>query len=106
MLWGGFVNWFGVRRLIEAFRKPDANGDGVFTISDLGAHISDTFFVSGDMLVSWLAGTGFGVFLEMNAVDPNAILSSIINFAAWGFLWGGMYGVYRLARYKEGEVWS
>jgi hypothetical protein len=105
LIWGGLVNWFGMKRLFEAFQEPDANGDGVFTVSDIGAHLSGTFFASGDLLLSWLAGTGFGVFFEMNEVDPNVIISSFINIFAWGSIWAGIYSVYRLARHKKGTVW-
>lgn len=105
LLWGGFLNWLGISRIIDAFQQPDINRDGSFTISDLTVHLSDIFFATGDIFLSWMAEFEIGVFFEMSASEPNVVISFIINFLTWGVIWAGLYSVYKLARHRDGEVW-
>lgn len=63
----------------------DMNGDGLFTISDFWAWVSQVFWLPGDSVV-WLfihRWTDIGTFLEFSPDDYGGFLSLVISVWAW-----------------------
>jgi hypothetical protein len=90
LLAGGLLNATAFFRLFSSFEHPDANLDGAFTISDIGIHIKETFFISGDLLIGGVAKTGFGEFFEMSQNSPNFVLSFVVSAILWFSLFQGL----------------
>jgi hypothetical protein len=86
---GLIVNGFGLSRLYESFERPDANNDGLFTITDVGIHIKEIFLASGNRFTVWVANTDVGQFFEMDKVAPSPTFAFIISFFLWAMLWQG-----------------
>ena len=69
----------------------DVNGDGQFTITDVGLWLSEAFFLPGDWLI-WLASEHAPVvagFLELSNVDYGGVLSGWVSAATWFALFIG-----------------
>lgn len=81
------INVFGLSRLYESYERPDANNDDLFTITDVGIHIKETFLVSGNRFTVWVANTDVGQFFEMDKVTASPLLAYIVSFILWGVLW-------------------
>jgi hypothetical protein len=81
------INGFGLSRLYESFERPDANNDGLFTITDVSINIKETFLVSGNRFTIWIANTDIGQFFEMDKVTASPLLAFIVSFMLWGVLW-------------------
>lgn len=86
-LGASIFNGIGLSRLYESFERPDANNDGLFTISDVGIHAKETFYASGDRFAVWFANTDVGQFFEMNKVTPSPTLAFFVSFFLWGLFW-------------------
>ena len=89
IVWGGALNFLSFKSIYDAYFAPDANLDGLFTISDIWLHFTNAVFATGDWTLLWLASTGVGVFFELRLDEPNAILSGAISFACWFILFAG-----------------
>jgi hypothetical protein len=65
----------------------DMNGDGRFTISDVGLWTKYFFFFPGDSLIVFLT-MNFPTFTEFVEVGPNwchGVLSGVFGVFVWGF---------------------
>ena len=92
VLWGGLINWLSWAALKRAFDESDANGDGLFTISDVWLHFKNVFFATGDIVSLWIADTGLGEFFEINTQERLEGLSFGISLLCWLVLFGGFLG--------------
>jgi len=65
----------------------DMNGDGQFTIRDIGLWIKYFFYLPGDFLVGQIVINfpGFSRFFEINATWCHGFLSGLFGFFVWGF---------------------
>ena len=90
LFWGGLLNILAFIRLLESFGNPDANKDGLVTISDFGIHAKETFFATGDKVTLFVADTSFGQFFEMNTTTPALALSFVVSFILWFILYFGL----------------
>ncbi len=90
IFFGGILNLKAFFRIFESFDRPDANSDGLVTISDIGTHAKETFFATGDVVAEFLAGTDFGQFFEMSTSTPSAGLSFFVSAAMWISLYLGL----------------
>lgn len=93
----------GFLRLYDSIERPDANYDGRFTIGDIGIHAKETFFATGDIVISWVAGTNFGQSFEMNVDTPQLLLSFTVSFLLWLPLLAGLK-VLITGKIKEGAA--
>jgi hypothetical protein len=81
---GLLFNGSAIERLYKSSERPDANGDGIFTISDVVFHAKETFFTVGNQWAVEIAKSDIGQFFEMNA-NPNSFLALIMSlfFGSW-----------------------
>ena len=64
----------------------DLNGDGVFTVSDVGAWFNWVYFAPGDSIAILLLNSGLGNFLEISTDSINGLGSGVFSFFAWWML--------------------
>lgn len=84
----------------------DMNGDGRFTVSDIGLWINYLFYLPGDFLVGQIVINfrGFSRFFEIDASWCHGFLAGLVGFAFWAFCFILLIG-FVVVIYEEFHKW-
>lgn len=77
---------FAIYWLIQ---QPDANNDGVFTISDIWVGAWRAFSYVGSGLIDLIGGDRWWRFFETDRTNPDGFFFYVMCFVGW-WLWGAM----------------
>lgn len=80
-IWAILCIW---KKSIQVIERPDANGDGRFTILDIPNALLQIFLEVGNQYQEILCQKSIGIFLEMSVDPPNLFWSlALASFTYW-----------------------